>query len=262
MLSSLQILDVRGLQESIPSAVNLLTVLAASPGLVELRLKDLWDPQYGYPTLSQRISVDLPLLETLSIARVPQQLTRDLLVAIRTPKCTSFEISYRQGRDSDLGLLNDPALAHTTSLLGTHIQLSQLVATSEAKFVRRSSISFKRKQNWLMFESATMTRRNACRRINSSFRLGDSVSRSTDGTKHSATDGLPVLGKDLRCKQGAKEEHGLSDRPLTDFALFHEDLMSRMKALSHLTADFKTKCKVVEQRFTKKLAYATHSDLP
>ncbi|KAG9007077.1 hypothetical protein FRB94_014645 [Tulasnella sp. JGI-2019a] len=67
------------------------------------------------------------MLETLSIARVSQQLAHDLLVAIHTPRCTSFEISYRQGRDSDLDLFNDPALAHITSLPGTHIQLSPLV---------------------------------------------------------------------------------------------------------------------------------------
>ncbi|KAG8873257.1 hypothetical protein FRB98_009135 [Tulasnella sp. 332] len=58
-----------------------------------------------------------------------------------------------------------------------------------------------------------------------------------------------ILGADKTPKKGSG-----STRPLTNFALFHEDLMGRMKALSHLTADFEKKCKIVEQRFTEKLA--------
>ncbi|KAG9014667.1 hypothetical protein FRB94_011845 [Tulasnella sp. JGI-2019a] len=62
------------------------------------------------------------------------------------------------------------------------------------------------------------------------------------------------LEKILGVDKTPRKSMGSVTRPLTNFALFHEDLMSRMKALSHLTADFEKKCKVVEQRFAEKLA--------
>ncbi|KAG9004591.1 hypothetical protein FRB94_002267 [Tulasnella sp. JGI-2019a] len=72
------------------------------------------------------MSVDLPALEALSIVIMPNQLTHDLLAAIRIPRCTSFEITYRQ-KGENIGLLNDPALAHITSLLARSIRSSPLV---------------------------------------------------------------------------------------------------------------------------------------
>ncbi|KAG9016386.1 hypothetical protein FRB95_006534 [Tulasnella sp. JGI-2019a] len=126
-LSGLQILHLEALQANIPSGVELLAILTASPGLVELRLKDFESHTYDYPTLPQNISVGLPMLETLSVVSIPQQLTHDLLAAIHIPRCTSFEISYEETHDSDVGLFNNSVLAHIASLLVTHIHSSPLI---------------------------------------------------------------------------------------------------------------------------------------
>ncbi|KAG9003622.1 hypothetical protein FRB94_003011 [Tulasnella sp. JGI-2019a] len=67
------------------------------------------------------------MLETLNIMRIPQKLTHDPLSTIHIPKCTSFNISYSQGRDSDVSLFNDPTLTHISSLLIGHIRGSPLI---------------------------------------------------------------------------------------------------------------------------------------
>ncbi|KAG9031157.1 hypothetical protein FRB95_003131 [Tulasnella sp. JGI-2019a] len=126
MLSGLQTLDLGYLRGYSPSVVKLLAILTASPGLVEPRLKSLTYMD-EYMTPAQIASVELPVLEALSIIQVSHELTPDLLATICTPRCTSFEISYRQEYDSDFGLFNDSALAYITSLLVTYIRASPMV---------------------------------------------------------------------------------------------------------------------------------------
>ncbi|KAG9021214.1 hypothetical protein FRB95_002565 [Tulasnella sp. JGI-2019a] len=124
MLSGLQKLNLERMQLGSPSGHQLLAILAASPGLIELRLSGFNDSS---PSLPQTVSVELPMLETLGIMEIPQLLTHDLLSAIHIPRCTSFEISYSQEPNSDVGLFNDPILAHIRSLLVTHIEESPRV---------------------------------------------------------------------------------------------------------------------------------------
>ncbi|KAG8988491.1 hypothetical protein FRB94_002263 [Tulasnella sp. JGI-2019a] len=126
LLSNLQTLHLENLGKSIPSGVQLLAILATSPGLVELRVENCYS-LYHYSTPLQMMPVSLPMLQTLSIRMIPQHLTHDLLTAIRVPRCTSFSISYKQESDFDLGLFNNPDLAHITSPLIAYIRLSLLI---------------------------------------------------------------------------------------------------------------------------------------
>ncbi|KAG9004581.1 hypothetical protein FRB94_002257 [Tulasnella sp. JGI-2019a] len=117
MLSSLTTLNLEGPQGRGPSRVQLLASLAASPGLIELKLKNFEYPKRINAAPPQTISVGLPMLETLGITGISQELTHNLLATIHAPRCTSFEILYEQEPDSDISLPNDPALAHISSVL-------------------------------------------------------------------------------------------------------------------------------------------------
>ncbi|KAG8995540.1 hypothetical protein FRB94_008939 [Tulasnella sp. JGI-2019a] len=127
MLSGLQTLDLERVWIGSPSGGQLLAILAASPGLIELKLYTFDLIEDALPTPPQMVSVDLPMLETLVTKDIPNQLTYNLLSAIHIPRCTTFEISYSHESDSDIGLFNDPALAHIKSLLITWIRESPLV---------------------------------------------------------------------------------------------------------------------------------------
>ncbi|KAG8903325.1 hypothetical protein FRB99_003428 [Tulasnella sp. 403] len=53
-----------------------------------------------------------------------------------------------------------------------------------------------------------------------------------------------ILGAEKTPKRGAPNA-----RPITNFSLFHEDLMNRMRAISQITNDFEKRTKTIEQRF-------------
>ena len=42
-------------------------------------------------------------------------------------------------------------------------------------------------------------------------------------------------------------------KPFTNFNVFHDNLISRMKALSQIQADFDKQCKAIEARFGERL---------
>ncbi|KAG9049402.1 hypothetical protein FS837_010342 [Tulasnella sp. UAMH 9824] len=57
-----------------------------------------------------------------------------------------------------------------------------------------------------------------------------------------------IQGLDTTPKKGATT----TTRPLTNFPVFHEELMSRLKAISQLTTDFEKRTKTIEQKFQEK----------
>jgi hypothetical protein len=42
-------------------------------------------------------------------------------------------------------------------------------------------------------------------------------------------------------------------KPFTNFSVFHDNLITRLKALSQIQMDFDRRCKEIEARFTEKL---------
>ncbi|KAG9225605.1 hypothetical protein CCMSSC00406_0003108 [Pleurotus cornucopiae] len=59
-----------------------------------------------------------------------------------------------------------------------------------------------------------------------------------------------ILGVDKTPKKGGQAE----TKPFTNFSVFHDNLITRLKALSQIQLDFDKRCKEVESKFTKKLA--------
>ncbi|KAG9024953.1 hypothetical protein FRB95_010855 [Tulasnella sp. JGI-2019a] len=121
MLSGLQKLELVDPGPRGPSRAQLLAILAASPGLVEFKLKGFKQSEDNSNTSSQAMSVELLMLKTLSIEDSSQELVHRLLAAIHTPQSTKFTIDYYQGAAVNLSLLNDPALAHIASVLIVHL---------------------------------------------------------------------------------------------------------------------------------------------
>ncbi|KAG9023410.1 hypothetical protein FRB95_013129 [Tulasnella sp. JGI-2019a] len=124
MMSDLEELELVDPGPDGPSKAELLAILAASPRLINFTLAGFKQPQDSSHTTPQMISVELPMLEKLSIRKNSQELTHYLLAATHTPRCTSFFIDYRQKTTSDFSLFNDPALAHTTSILVASLRTS------------------------------------------------------------------------------------------------------------------------------------------
>ncbi|KAF7974233.1 hypothetical protein HWV62_13114 [Athelia sp. TMB] len=59
-----------------------------------------------------------------------------------------------------------------------------------------------------------------------------------------------ILGVDKTPKKGGQAE----TKPFTNFSVFHDNLITRLKALSQIQLDFDRRCKEAENRFTEKLA--------
>ncbi|EIN08103.1 hypothetical protein PUNSTDRAFT_69503 [Punctularia strigosozonata HHB-11173 SS5] len=57
-----------------------------------------------------------------------------------------------------------------------------------------------------------------------------------------------ILGVDKTAKKGQAET-----KPFTNFGVFHDNLISRLKALSQIQITFEKRCKEAEARFTEKL---------
>ncbi|KAG9024952.1 hypothetical protein FRB95_010854 [Tulasnella sp. JGI-2019a] len=126
-LSGLQRLELENPGPRAPSGSQLLAILAASPDLVELKLGKFHQPQDSSHAPLQTMSVELPMLETLSVKDCSQEMTHCLLAAIHTPICTSFAIDYCQGTADNLGLFKDPELAHIVPVLVTSLRSSPIV---------------------------------------------------------------------------------------------------------------------------------------
>jgi hypothetical protein len=45
-------------------------------------------------------------------------------------------------------------------------------------------------------------------------------------------------------------------KPFTNFAVFHDNLISRLKAVTNIQSDFEKRCKEAESKFVDKLTYA------
>ncbi|KZP16088.1 hypothetical protein FIBSPDRAFT_749256 [Athelia psychrophila] len=58
-----------------------------------------------------------------------------------------------------------------------------------------------------------------------------------------------ILGVDKTPKKGGQAE----TKPFTNFSVFHDNLITRLKALSQIQLDFDRRCREVENRFTEKL---------
>ncbi|TFK68439.1 hypothetical protein BDN72DRAFT_841829 [Pluteus cervinus] len=58
-----------------------------------------------------------------------------------------------------------------------------------------------------------------------------------------------ILGVDKTPKKGGHAE----TKPFTNFSVFHDNLITRLKALSQIQLDFDKRCKDVEARFTEKM---------
>ncbi|EGN96476.1 hypothetical protein SERLA73DRAFT_170829 [Serpula lacrymans var. lacrymans S7.3] len=58
-----------------------------------------------------------------------------------------------------------------------------------------------------------------------------------------------ILGVDKTPKKGSQAE----TKPFTNFSVFHDNLITRLKALSQIQLDFDKRCKEAEARFTEKL---------
>ncbi|KAJ7583262.1 hypothetical protein C8J56DRAFT_953479 [Mycena floridula] len=58
-----------------------------------------------------------------------------------------------------------------------------------------------------------------------------------------------ILGVDKTPKKGGQAE----TKPFTNFSVFHDNLITRLKALSQIQLDFDKKCKDIEGRFVEKL---------
>ncbi|KAG6901196.1 hypothetical protein C0995_015479 [Termitomyces sp. Mi166 len=59
-----------------------------------------------------------------------------------------------------------------------------------------------------------------------------------------------ILGVDKTPKKGSQAE----TKPFTNFSVFHDNLITRLKALSQIQVDFEKRCKEAEGRFTDKLS--------
>ncbi|KAG9016468.1 hypothetical protein FRB93_010717 [Tulasnella sp. JGI-2019a] len=128
ILSGLQTLKLEALGITGPSAIQLLAILAASSGLIELELIRLQHHNSDSSAmLLQTMRVELLALRTLSIIYTTQELTHHLLAALHIPKCTSFIIDYNQRTITKLSLFNDPMLAHIASSLVASLRLSPIV---------------------------------------------------------------------------------------------------------------------------------------
>jgi len=57
-----------------------------------------------------------------------------------------------------------------------------------------------------------------------------------------------ILGVDKTPKGGQAET-----KPFTNFSVFHDNLITRLKALSQIQLDFDKRCKEAESKFTEKL---------
>ncbi|KAG6819546.1 hypothetical protein H0H93_010792 [Arthromyces matolae] len=58
-----------------------------------------------------------------------------------------------------------------------------------------------------------------------------------------------ILGVDKTPKKGSQAE----TKPFTNFGIFHDNLITRLKTLSQIQADFEKRCKEAEGRFSEKL---------
>ncbi|KAF9074522.1 hypothetical protein BDP27DRAFT_1317248 [Rhodocollybia butyracea] len=58
-----------------------------------------------------------------------------------------------------------------------------------------------------------------------------------------------ILGVDKTPKKGGQAE----TKPFTNFGVFHDNLITRLKALSQIQMDFDKRCKEIEGRFTEKM---------
>ncbi|KAG9016470.1 hypothetical protein FRB93_010719 [Tulasnella sp. JGI-2019a] len=123
ILSGLQSLKLETLGMNSPSTTQLLTILAASPGLVELGFVCL-EHRYRDSSDTQTMRVELLMLETLRITSIPQEVTHPLLAALHIPKCTSFNIDYKQRAVAGLSLFDEPTLAHIASSLVAFLRSS------------------------------------------------------------------------------------------------------------------------------------------
>ncbi|KIY48219.1 hypothetical protein FISHEDRAFT_43578 [Fistulina hepatica ATCC 64428] len=59
-----------------------------------------------------------------------------------------------------------------------------------------------------------------------------------------------ILGVDKTPKKGGQAE----TKPFTNFGVFHDNLLTRLKSLSHIQSEFEKRCKTIEAGYTEKLA--------
>src|ERR1700729_1944713 len=65
---------------------------------------------------------------------------------------------------------------------------------------------------------------------------------------------LIVIFRTLGSTSFTQKEGGEAEtKPFTNFSVFHDDLITRLKALSQIQLDFDRRCKEAEARFTEKL---------
>ncbi|KAH9919434.1 hypothetical protein B0H21DRAFT_781715 [Amylocystis lapponica] len=168
--------------------------------------------------------------------------------------------SALQSALSDLSQTQSLLTQREADLAAVQTALQTLEAESKKLGESHTTARFSLSLRWIASSNRELASQLAAQtqaRLNLSEKLDDAQGNlrtaESDLTGIRSLDYLPYMDKILGVDKTPKKNGQAETKPYTNFSVFHDNLITRMKALSQIQLDFDKRCKDAELKYSEKL---------